>query len=790
MCAEHKDEEAIFKAAIKLESQAERDIYLKGACGDNTELLARIGVLLKGHYEAGVFLEVPGFEPADTLDDPLVTEGLGTVIGHYKLLEKIGEGGMGSVYLALRLEPFKKRVAIKIVKRGMDTDDILKRFHIEQQIHAALGEHPNIVAVRDAGVTEDGRPYFVMDYIEGQPIDEYCDTRELTIRERIALFDSVLSAVTYAHQNLIIHRDLKPSNILVTREGTAVLVDFGIAKLLNPMLADQMDAFTIAGQRLLTPEYASPEQIRADALLTTTSDVYSLGVVLYELLTGHPPYRSRNRSTQEMQRIICEEQPQKPSAVISTTVTVHRQDGTTRTLNPEDISRRRRCRQPGQLSRILTGDAETILLFALLKEPQRRYPSVKALSIDLQSYLEGRPLRYARRVATTERVCLWFRRNPKAVALTAVILLLLASMDIALSWWNLRDRTKQVSTNNVHTARSAAITVREHWDRLSTAVIQVAHDSELQSLIESNDIDALRKWIEDVNEYYADPSKGYASSPEEDPFSTWWVMAVNGNVLAHSEEDYDDWFGWRGYFKGAKGLSEDLDAPPSYVSKVYQSLKGRDYYKFAISVPIYAGKRRLLGVLAASVTTDSTKDLLSKNHRYGEGHSEPEAVLVGRWDPNEPPQVLMQKSRPDKPYPDHPLDGFLILGHPTFDAGEDAVEIENDVLHRVANQQEPVRLEQAVDKHYKDPLVPKLRNNKDPRYMDYQGRWLAGFARVPNTDFVVIVQQRYDRAVSPFAILGRPLLLWTAILMCPLAMFLGAILWNRLQKAWVKPNAA
>jgi serine/threonine protein kinase/Tfp pilus assembly protein PilF len=342
-------------------------------------------------------------------------------IGPYRIIRRIGQGGMGAVYLAARDDDqFKKQVAIKLIKRGMDTDFVLRRFRNERQILASL-DHPNVARLLDGGTTEDGRPYFVMEYIEGKPITEYADQKRLATVERLKLFGQVCAAVHYAHQNLVIHRDIKPSNILVTADGTPKLLDFGIAKLLNPELAAQTIEATALAVRLMTPEYASPEQVRGEQI-TTSSDVYSLGVLLYELLTGHRPYRISSRLPDEIARVVCEEQPQKPSTAVARAVTVEDTDGTMRaTLTPESVSRTRDG-QPDKLRRKLSGDIDNIVLMAMRKEPQRRYASVDQLSNDILRHLDGRPV-IARKDTLAYRASKFIRRH-KAGALAALLILI------------------------------------------------------------------------------------------------------------------------------------------------------------------------------------------------------------------------------------------------------------------------------------------------------------------------------------------------------------------------------
>ena len=279
---------------------------------------------------------------------------LGRRIGAYRLISELGRGGMGAVFLASRDDAeFKKSVAIKLIKRGMDTDFILKRFRNERQILATL-DHPFIARLLDGGTTDDELPYFVMEYIEGTPIHKFCDENRLTIRERLQLFQKVCSAVNYAHQNLIIHRDLKPGNILVTKDVSPKLLDFGIAKILNPELAADTLAPTLTGMRLMTPEYASPEQIRGEKL-SPASDIYALGVLLYEILTGKRPYRFSSRAPHDIARVVCEEPPENPATVLSDEnfQSVIKSENDLNTL--ENLSRNRRT-TPETLVKELSGN--------------------------------------------------------------------------------------------------------------------------------------------------------------------------------------------------------------------------------------------------------------------------------------------------------------------------------------------------------------------------------------------------------------------------------------------------
>jgi serine/threonine protein kinase/tetratricopeptide (TPR) repeat protein len=335
-------------------------------------------------------------------------------IGAYRILRELGHGGMGTVYLAARADDqYQKRVAVKVI-RGLDTAEVVRHFRRERQILAGL-DHPNIARLFDGGTTDDNLPYFVMEYVEGQPLDRFCDERKLSIEERLKLFQGVCAAVQYAHRNLVVHRDIKPHNILVTVDGSPKLMDFGIAKLLNPEVAGEPITATDVA---MTPEYASPEQARGGPI-TTAADVYSLGVVLYELLTGHRPYKLTTHNTLEVLRAVCEEEPERPSTAVGRTGERMFPDGTTQKRTAESVSRTREG-TPERLKRRLRGDLDNIVLMALRKEPQRRYASVEAFSDDIRRYLEGRPVT-ARKATASYRASKFVRRNRTAVTVAAVL---------------------------------------------------------------------------------------------------------------------------------------------------------------------------------------------------------------------------------------------------------------------------------------------------------------------------------------------------------------------------------
>ena len=358
-------------------------------------------------------------------------------LGPYRLIREIGHGGMGTVYLGVRADDaFQKRVAIKVLKRGMDTDSIVRRFRHERQILASL-EHPFIASLLDGGSTPDGRPYFAMEYVEGQPIVDYCDTHRLDTAARLELFRHVCTAVQYAHQNLIIHRDIKPANVLVIAEGTPKLLDFGIAKLLNPELAGQTLAPTAPGLQLMTPEYASPEQVRGDAV-TTATDVYSLGVLLYELLAGRLPYRLTSRAPADIVRIVCESEPIRPSTAITSIDPEPPGEATTRSEPLHESTAaskpaRRLTVDADRLRRQLAGDLDNIILKALSKEPRRRYASVDQFSEDVRRHLAGLPV-IARKDTWGYRTTKFVRRNRAAVVTLAATFAVLVAGIIGTTW--------------------------------------------------------------------------------------------------------------------------------------------------------------------------------------------------------------------------------------------------------------------------------------------------------------------------------------------------------------------
>jgi non-specific serine/threonine protein kinase/serine/threonine-protein kinase len=350
--------------------------------------------------------------PATEAPDPYV----GKRIGRYRVVRQIGIGGMGAVYLAERAdEEFRQQVAIKALRPGLEEGDILRRFLVERQTLAGL-EHPNIVRLLDGGTTEDGRPYLVMDYVEGLPIDEYAQAHHLSVEARLELFRTVCAAVHYAHQNLVVHRDLKPSNIMVTADGVPKLLDFGIAKILTPEQPEKAAGLTQVGVRPMTPHYASPEQILGQPI-TTASDIYSLGVLLYRLLSGQHPYTFTSGAEAELVQLICQRETEKPSALVR------------RLARAPGEAPRIGDRQGEALARRLAGDLDMIVMMALRKEPPRRYSSVEHLAEDLRRHLRGLPVT-AQRDTLGYRGRKFVKRHRAAVAAAALVAVALVSSAI------------------------------------------------------------------------------------------------------------------------------------------------------------------------------------------------------------------------------------------------------------------------------------------------------------------------------------------------------------------------
>ncbi|MEM7052548.1 MAG: tetratricopeptide repeat protein [Acidobacteriota bacterium] len=415
--------ETLFAAAVEL-APADLETFLDTECGDDAELRREVENLISSDRSSGAVIESAVAQGIELFQGDDGSREEGRRIGPYRVVELLGEGGMGEVFLAVRADrEYDQKVALKVVRPGMGSHNIVERFRRERQILANL-DHPNIARLLDGGTTDDGLPYFVMEYIEGEPIDRYCDHRRLGIAERLELFTTVCSAVYHAHQNLVVHRDLKPSNILVSDDGSVKLLDFGIAKLLARDESKTVPDLT-EFERPLTLGYASPEQVRGDPI-STASDVYSLGVVLFLLLTGRRPFKSRNVPRREIERRILEDEAPRPSLLVGRPLD---RDGEAE-VTPSMVARWRGLR-PEALRRRLSGDLDNIALKALEKDRNRRYSSVELLARDLRNHLVGLPV-LARRATLPYRAAKFVRRNRIALAVATAFLLVVLASGLAL----------------------------------------------------------------------------------------------------------------------------------------------------------------------------------------------------------------------------------------------------------------------------------------------------------------------------------------------------------------------
>jgi tetratricopeptide (TPR) repeat protein/serine/threonine protein kinase len=428
MVEQQRTEKSIFLAAVEIDSDAERGAYVEQACAGNPQLYAEVEALLCAHATPQPLLDAPP-TPGPTSDQQ-ITEGSGTVIGPYKLIEPIGEGGMGTVWMAQQTEPVKRLVALKLIKAGMDSKQVIARFEAERQA-LALMDHPHIARVLDGGTTSAGRPYFVMDLVKGVPITRYCDEHRLTPRQRLELFLPVCQAVQHAHQKGIIHRDLKPSNVLVALyDGKPVpkVIDFGVAKAAGQSLTDKT-LVTGFGAIVGTLEYMSPEQAEINQLdIDTRSDIYSLGVLLYELLAGSPPFSRKDLERAgmlEMLRVIREQEPSKPSTKLSTAVglpTLAENRGT----------------EPAKLTRLVRGELDWIVMKALEKDRNRRYETANGFALDVQRYLADEPVQ-ACPPSAGYRLRKFVRRNKGGLAVATLVLFFLLLFGSSAGWV-VRDR--------------------------------------------------------------------------------------------------------------------------------------------------------------------------------------------------------------------------------------------------------------------------------------------------------------------------------------------------------------
>lgn len=445
-----EDVATIIERALAL-GPRERTDYVRRACGSDETLLSHVllglgeDVSQSGFWDEVAAGESGPHDPSGSLE--------GQRLGPYRIVRKLGTGGMGDVYLAERAdEEYQQQVAIKLVRSGMFSRQVQSRLRTERQILATL-EHPNIARLLDGGRAPDGTPYLVMEYIDGEPIDAYCDRRRLAAEERIALVRTVCAAVHYAHQNLIVHRDLKPNNILITAQGVPKLLDFGIAKLLDTRHSAQTLTVTHAEYRVMTPAHASPEQVRGD-VITTASDIYVLGVLLFELLCGRRPFHLVGASLLEMERIICEQEAPMPSEMVART----------ERESPELITDIVACRSttPARLQKQLRGEIDSIIGMAMRKDPERRYSSAEQLAADLDRHLEGKPV-LASRDTWLYRTRKFVGRHKLAVAAsTAAIITLAAFATITF-----------VQAQRIAYERDVATTERSRAEQVSSFLVEL-----------------------------------------------------------------------------------------------------------------------------------------------------------------------------------------------------------------------------------------------------------------------------------------------------------------------------
>jgi len=481
--------------------EEERRHFLDQACAGDPKLRASVDSVLLAIEESGNFLRLE--LPSDGAADGFI----GRTVDNYHILERLGEGGMGAVYLAeRRAEEFTQRVAIKFVRGAMLARELVKRFDAERKILAGLN-HPYIAALIDGGRTSDGIPYLVMEYVEGLPIDEYCDARRLGLHERIRLLQKVATAVQAAHQNLVIHRDLKPSNVLITTDGIPKLLDFGIAKLIGDAEARESEDVTVVGRQALTPDYASPEQILENRV-TTASDVYTLGILAYQLLVGERPYHIETGSHRAMVRTFEGLTVPRPSTRLQRI--------------PEGEHRSaiasRRATTVGQLQRSLEGDLDNILMMALRQEPERRYSSVAQFSEDLEHYLTGLPVK-ARDSGMGYRLGKFIRRNWIA---SAAVTTVIAALTVGLLAYATQARE---AARQRDIAREQAANARDTVDFLKAVLF--AGDPFATSEKEETIADVLDYAEENLAEAYANS-----------PGSRATILAALGDIFV-ARGDYE-----------------------------------------------------------------------------------------------------------------------------------------------------------------------------------------------------------------------------------------------------------
>jgi serine/threonine protein kinase len=486
------DMQSIFGRALEIESSADRAAYLDEVCGPNAGLRAEVEGLLATLGRAGEFMRRPAVAIAvgGTVGYEPLAEGPGTRVGPYKLLQQIGEGGMGVVYMAEQEEPVRRKVALKIIKPGMDSKQVVARFEAERQALAMM-DHTNIAKVFDAGTTESGRPYFVMELVHGVPIMEYCDANKLTPRQRLELFVPVCQAIQHAHQKGIIHRDVKPSNVLVTMyddKPVPKVIDFGVAKAIEQRLTEK-SLFTQYGALVGTFEYMSPEQAEMNAFgVDTRSDIYALGVLLYELLTGTTPLerrRLREAAFDEIRRIIKEEEPQRPSVRLSTSDTLAK------------VAEARKT-EPAKLARLMRGELDWVVMRCLEKDRSRRYDTASNLARDVERYLKDEPVE-ARPPSAWYRLSKAARRNRTVLTVAGVVAAVVV-LGAAVSLWQAsiaraqRERAESAEAKRVEEQADADAKLKKQEEERITERRQEKLDRAIEAAFGS-DLEKARKAI-------------------------------------------------------------------------------------------------------------------------------------------------------------------------------------------------------------------------------------------------------------------------------------------------------
>ena len=524
------NERAVFVAALQVHNAVERSAFLDKECGGDSQLREQLERLLREHDQLGSFLEMPvAASIASRTAEPVIMECLGTTIGPYKLIEQIGEGGFGVVFMAEQQQPVRRKVALKVIKPGMDTRQVIARFEAERQA-LALMDHPNIAKIFDAGATESGRPYFVMELIKGPPITDYCDQERLTPGQRLQLFIVVCQAVQHAHQKGIIHRDIKPTNILVTiHDGAPAvkIIDFGIAKATGRQLTEKT-LFTNFPQMIGSPVYMSPEQAGLNSVdIDTRSDIYSLGVLLYELLTGTTPFdkeRLRQAGYDEMRRVIREEEPLMPSTRVSTF------DQASTIISARSQS------GPKRLGQLYRGDLDWIVMRALEKDRNRRYETASAFATDVQQHLHDEPVA-ARPPSRLYRLGKFARRYKTGVA-SAFLLILTIILGSTVSVWKyLDERTARIEADDMRTlAEKNASDAKDQTAKALAAQQEADHqrNSVSQNLYFADMRLGLADWSSGNLARLSSMLQGHVPTQGAPDFRSWeWYYLLS---LCHQDE--------------------------------------------------------------------------------------------------------------------------------------------------------------------------------------------------------------------------------------------------------------